>query len=75
MYIYVSVCDQLTMLLIVLFSESFFEEKNRGKHIYLPDLSCIGIFALNQEQLKNCFIPTKTGEAFAHLDEGDAILN
>ena len=30
--------------------------------------SCIGIFVLNQEQLNNCFFPTKTREAFVHLD-------
>ena len=38
LYVNVSVCHQLTILLIVLFSEAFFEEKNLGKHIYLPDL-------------------------------------
>ena len=31
---------------------------------------CNGIFALNQEQLKNCFLQTKMGGAFVHLDEG-----
>ena len=38
-------------------------------------LTCIGIFVLNQEQLKNCLFPTKMGEAFVHLDEGDTSLN
>ena len=38
LYVNVSVCHQLTMLIIFLFSESVFEEKNRRKHIYLPDL-------------------------------------
>ena len=37
-FVNVSVCHQLTMLIIVFFSESVFEEKNRGKHIYLLDL-------------------------------------
>ena len=57
-------------------------KRKTEENIYLPDLimhqilifkrteySCIGIFVLNQEQLKN-FFPTKTGEVFAHLDEG-----
>ena len=75
------------MLLIVLFFWKLFYEEKTEENIYLPDLimyqiliskrteySWIGIFVLNQEQLKN-FFPTKTGEAFAHLDEGDTILN
>ena len=39
------------------------------------EYSGIGVFVLNQEQLKNCFFPTKTGGAFVHLDEGVTILN
>ena len=46
-----------------------------GELLKATKYSCIGIFVLNQEQLKNCLFPTKTGEAFVHMDKEDAIFN